>query len=244
MANDAGFRMPKDGLRELRGYVRVLMQGDLKKIHSAAAYNVARAARRMVQQAYQQSQYEHTESTKATYQLGKLAGATDARRRWPSAKSLVRSGQLSNSVIVRRTSAGYNVQIDPDKTYTSGDATDAGKRVQQIAAQMEDPQPISVTVTHAMLAYLHMLSAKKEGDQPVSAKKEGDQPGSGGLVVGSTLVIQMQPKKIWEPVYRKLGRLRALYFRTFYRYLKITKGARNFTGFSIDIGAGTTVEGE
>lgn len=218
VASLAGFRIPKDGMREFQRYVRTLMQGDLKKIHGAAGYAVARAARKMIQEAYHRSAYPHTDATKLTYAKGKRTGLTPARRTW-SGKSLVRSGQLASSIVVRKRAKGYSVEIDPKKTYTRGDPVDSGKRIQQIAAQMEDPQPILVTVTHAMLAYLHSLGSRRI------------QPGSqSGLRVGSVASIYQTPKKVWEPTYRKLGKLKPVYYKTFHKYLKQKTGRRRFPG--------------
>ena len=62
----AGYRIPKDGMREFQAYVRQLMKGDLKKIHGSAGYAVAQAARRMIQQAYHVSAYPHTDATRLT----------------------------------------------------------------------------------------------------------------------------------------------------------------------------------
>lgn len=218
----AGFRIPKDGLREFQRYVRELVRGDLKKIHGAAGYAVARAARKMIQEAYHRSAYPHTNATRITYALGKRAGSTPARRTW-AGKSLVRSGQLAASIVVKKRAKGYSVEIDPKKTYTRGDPADAGKRIQQIAAQMEDPRPIAVTVTHAMLGYLHSLGPRA-----------GGQPGTRSLQVGSVLLIQQTPKKVWEPTYRRLGKLKPVYYKTFHKYLKQKTGRRRFPGLVLE----------
>ena len=121
--------------------------------------------------------------------------------------------------MVKKRAKGYSVEIDPKKTYTHGDPADAGRRIQQIAAQMEDPQPVVATVTHAMLAYLHSLGGRRT-----------KQPGSSSLQVGSVLVINQPPKKVWEPTYRRLGKLKPIYYKTFHKHLKQKKGRRRFPG--------------
>lgn len=212
----AGIKFRGNPLKAAKDYLERLKRGAVNKIADTAALAYAKRLQEDVQRRYQQADYPRTPDTIATYSFGKIAGVSPERKQW-AGKSLVRSGELMNSVVVRSTSTGYAVMIDPGATYQSGDPADTGKLIQMVAAQMEDPQPIIVKVTKPMLAYLHMLPA---------GRTKGAGSSTPSVTVGSTLMIEMNPKPIWGPASREAGKLAPFFFKTFGGMIKQLEDGR------------------
>lgn len=219
MAQDAILLSTK-GMEQLERYLSRLARGDLKNAHNHALRGLAYRVRDAVRKGYETSSFARAEGTLQAYAHGKMAGLTPARRTW-GGSSLRRSGQLARSVIVRQMDKGWQVQIDPKAVY-GGDPTDAarGLRLERIAAQMENPKPIAVKVTQAMRNYLAMI------------RGGGPSPSGRNAPVGSVILIQMDPKPVWKPVFDKVRAMLPAYTKIMQRHLK-QRGARRFPGMKV-----------
>jgi hypothetical protein len=208
------------GMEQLEKYLERLANGDLKKSNTHALQGLAHRVRDAVRKGYQDSAYARTEGTLQAYAHGKAAGSTPSRRTW-GGKSLMRSGLLAKSILVRQMTKGWQVQVDPKATY-GGDATDEqrGLRLERIAAQLENPKPIIIKVTQAMKNYLAMI------------RGGGGSPSGKTTPVGSTILIQMEAKPVWKPVFDKVRGMLPAYTKIMEKHLK-QRGARRFPGMKI-----------
>ena len=196
MAKPTGTRTSFDKeFLKFQEYIRKLTTEPGKKAFSNATNILARQAAAMVRRAYKSSDYPRTEGTLRGYARPPL-GSDRSKKVWAGTRSLSRSGTLANSVIIRKhpdkSAHGWQTLIDPTKTYTTGDPQDSwrGIKVAQIADYQEFGRNYNVTVTPAMLRYLHAAGI---------FTGEG-----GGNVMGQPMLIQLPPKPVWEPVHRAM----------------------------------------
>lgn len=215
MAEDFDLRLIHNGLEEFKKYLKRLKL-DSHKIHMAATYEIARKARDLIKEGYQKACYSYHPGTLEAY-----ARPAPGKRRWGGGNSLIRSGILSRSVVVRRKKSSYQVQIDPKKIYgAGGDPKDAmrGLKVEFIAAQTENPKPYMVRMTAPMKAYLAMIA--RESGKPQAATGSGIQ-------VGATFLVQPRAKPVWGPVWKEVKKYSRRYNRVFNKYLRM-RGPRRF----------------
>lgn len=227
-------RIPGGWAGDFLRYAKKLTKGrQLQAINKKGVHKLALEAAKAVRRGYAAADYGHTQGTLEAYAFGKKqgkgrkdgSGGKPARRKYPSASSLNRSGTLKDSVVVRamrnkgRKVGGYDVQIDPKKVYgAKADKADKGILVSRIAAQMENPRPIMVTLTPAMAAYLALIKGKDKDKQRTGSKKVGD-----------VITITQKPRPVWEPVFYKLRTIMPAYSR---EVAKLLQKAMQ-TGFSI-----------
>jgi len=210
---------------ELLEYLQGLSSGDTKKILKATAWRLARRTAVMVRRAYKSADFERSPGTLESYQTAPTkAGASF--RAWPGAQPLSRSGLLAKSVKAGLNpygGEGYVVQIDPNKIY-GGDPKDAGKRVADIAAQIEFPRPVVYTVTNRMLRYLHWI-----------AKRQGHTHAPSGVTVGSAIVYWPRARPVWKKVFEKLRGMRSEIAREIGQRLGTYRKDRR-AALSLDVG--------
>lgn len=157
MAKSAQFLYDR-GLANFQAYCKTLKSGALKKIHSQAAYTMARKVAALVRAKYKT--YDDVKPGGWTHDakiLGKEAGETNPAR-LPMEESDTGLGLIASNVECVAEPNGYLIRVNPSAMHPT-----TGKLLRHLAYWIENPVPRIIQDTLRALVYRIMIQEKRGG---------------------------------------------------------------------------------
>jgi hypothetical protein len=186
----------------IEAWLKKITPEALTRMMEQAVQTAAATIADIVKQEYQKTEEMRTQGTLQTYLQGKSEGSTPARNTY-SGKSMVRTGQLANSVVVTReggSAISYLVHIKQG-AHTEGDPADALKQLGMIAHQLEAATPVIIVMTARMMAYLQLLQRGEAGKGPKTGRKAPD------LKLNQVILVVPRGRGVWARAIARLGEL-------------------------------------
>lgn len=213
-----GLEITFDESGEFQRFSEKLTEKNIARAQEAAMREAAKAATRIVQDCYDNAEDLRTPGTMEVYRQGKLAsktGGTRERNAYPSARSMVRTGQLKKGVTYKIEGRGadvsFRIEVRPGDLHNKGDWDDYNKPLAMLAAQLEEPAAVIVPLTQRMNAFLHALADGTAG-QPGSGRAPAGS-GSGAApdeTVGKGYVlVTPRTRGVWKRAESRMGEIEA-----------------------------------